>query len=138
MTLHSPGQLVIYPVIVLSVREQRLHDLLKAYEEIVIRCSAEFHIKTFRIQGKTGVWTESGKLASIGIHLERWITYHGIALNVSNDLSLFENIIPCGLPGIKMTSLELEAGHDIGIDKVKRSILKLFLKAWDDFREGEI
>jgi len=134
VTLHSPGQLVIYPVIALTVREQRLHDLLKTYEELVIRCCGEYSINAFRIPGKTGAWTQRGKLASIGIHLERWITYHGIALNVSNDLSLFDHIIPCGLKGIKMTSLELEAGRTIDIKEVKEMILKLLPKVWDDFK----
>ena len=135
VTLHSPGQLVIYPVIALTAREQHLHDLLKAYEELIIRCSIEYSINAFRIHGKTGVWTERGKLASIGIHLERWIAYHGIALNVSNDLTLFDHIIPCGLMGIKMTSLELEAGRTIDISMVKGQILKLFPNVWEDFRE---
>ena len=116
VTLHSPGQLVLYPVIALEVREQRLHDLLAAYEEWIIRIAQAFGVRSFRVKGKTGAWTETGKLASIGIHLRRWVTYHGIALNVSNDLGLFEHIIPCGLHGIKMTSLAREAGRIIEME----------------------
>jgi len=138
VTLHSPGQLVIYPVIALSVKEQRLHDLLGAYEELVIRIALDFGIRAFRVRGKTGAWTSNGKLASIGIHLRRWVTYHGIALNVSNDLSLFDNIIPCGLRGIKMTGLEKETGRRIDITEVKRSVLNHFPSVWEDFRQRRI
>jgi lipoyl(octanoyl) transferase len=136
VTLHSPGQLVIYPIIALKVREQRLHDLLTAYEEWMIRTAETFGVRSFRIKGKTGVWTETGKLASIGIHLKRWVTYHGIALNVSNDLKLFDNIVPCGLHGIKMTSLALETGHRIDIKEVKTCALRIFHGLWDDFSEN--
>jgi len=136
VTLHCPGQLVIYPVIALKVREQRLHDLLSAYEELMIRTAQQFGVEAFRIKGKTGAWTKQGKLASIGIHLKHWISYHGIALNVSNDLGLFNHIIPCGLYGIKMTSLEKETGQKIDIKKVKDQICKLFPPVWNDFRNA--
>jgi len=136
VTLHAPGQLVIYPVIRLKMREQRLHDLLAAYEEVLLRTARAFGIDAFRVMGKTGAWTGRGKLASIGIHLRRWITYHGMALNVSNDLSLFDAIIPCGLHGIKMTSLEAEAGHRIDMEDVKREILNQFPAVWMAFSQG--
>ena len=136
VTLHAPGQLVIYPVIKLKMREQRLHDLLAAYEEVLIRTARAFGIDAFRVMGKTGAWTGRGKLASIGIHLRRWITYHGMALNVSNDLSLFDAIIPCGLHGIKMTSLEAEAGNKIDMEDVKREVLNQFPAVWTDFSRG--
>jgi len=135
VTLHAPGQIVIYPVIRLKMREQRLHDLLAAYEEVLLRTAGAFGIHAFRVMGKTGAWTEHGKLASIGIHLRRWITYHGMALNVSNDLSLFDAIIPCGLRGIKMTSLEAEAGQRIDMEDVKRKILNQFPEVWMAFSQ---
>jgi lipoate-protein ligase B len=136
VTLHAPGQLVIYPVIKLKMREQRLHDLLAAYEEVLLGTARTFGIDAFRVMGKTGAWTGRGKLASIGIHLRRWITYHGMALNVSNDLSLFDAIIPCGLHGIKMTSLEAEAGHRIDMEDVKREVLNQFPAVWMAFSQG--
>ncbi len=138
VTLHSPGQLVIYPVIALTVGEQRLHDLLAVYEELIIRTAAIFGVHAFRRKGKTGAWTSHGKLASIGIHLRRWTTYHGIALNVSNDLSLFNAIVPCGLYGITMTSLEKETGHKINITDVKRHVVAIFPEVWDAFRKRKI
>lgn len=138
VTLHAPGQLVIYPVIALELKEQNLHDLLSAYEELMIRTSRDFGVEAFRVKGKTGAWTGRGKLASIGIHLKRWITYHGIALNVSNDLGMFDHIVPCGLQGIKMTSLEEEAGQMIELEDVKARILKHFLPVWEAFRRREI
>lgn len=137
VTLHSPGQLVIYPVIALKVREQRLHDLLNAYEEWMIRVAGVFGVQAFRVKGKTGAWTDIGKMASIGIHLKRWVTYHGIALNVSNDLALFDHIIPCGLYGIKMTSLELETGRKIDLQEVKIQSLTLLPEIWEEFRQDQ-
>ncbi|HOE63938.1 MAG TPA: lipoyl(octanoyl) transferase LipB [Candidatus Sumerlaeota bacterium] len=131
VTLHSPGQLVIYPVIRLKVREQRLHDLLIAYENLIIQTALAFGVKACRIEGRTGAWTPRGKLASIGIHIRRWTTYHGIALNVSNDLSLFDNIIPCGLHGIKMASLESETNRALDMAEVKKQIASLFQKVWE-------
>ena len=138
ITLHSPGQLVIYPVVALELKEQNLHDLLSAYEELVIRTSRDFGIDAFRVKGKTGAWTEHGKLASIGIHLKRWITYHGIALNASNDLGIFDHIVPCGLQGIKMTSLEREAGQMIDLTDVKAKVLRHFLPVWEAFHNRRI
>lgn len=134
VTLHAQGQLVIYPVIRLKVTEQRLHDLLTAYEELIIRMAKDFGVKAFRVKGKTGAWTDYGKMASIGIHLKKWTSYHGIALNVSNDLSLFDHIIPCGLRNIKMTGLVRETGHNIEMKDVKQSLLKHFPEVWEDFR----
>lgn len=133
VTLHSPGQLVIYPVIALKVREQKLHALLTAYEEWMIRIAQFFGVKAFRIKGKTGAWTKKGKLASIGIHLKRWIVYHGIALNISNDLKLFDYIIPCGLHGIKMTSLLIETGQKVNMGDVRMQSLEIFSEFWDEF-----
>jgi lipoate-protein ligase B len=137
VTLHSPGQLVIYPVIALKVREQRLHDLLAVYEEWMIRTALAFGVKAFRIRGKTGAWTDKGKLASIGIHLKRWITYHGIALNVTNDLALFDHIIPCGLHGIKMTSLALETGRKIDLEEVRMESMGILPEIWENFRQDK-
>lgn len=131
VTLHSPGQLVIYPVIRLKVREQRLHDLLIAYEHLIIETASAFGVEAFRVEGKTGAWTPRGKLASIGIHIRRWTTYHGIALNVSNNLALFDNIIPCGLHGIKMASLESETNRVFNMTEVKDKIGSLFPQVWD-------
>jgi lipoyl(octanoyl) transferase len=138
VTLHAPGQLVIYPVIVLKVTEQRLHDLLSAYEELIIRVALDCGVDAFRVKGKTGAWTKNGKLASIGIHLRRWTTYHGISLNVRCDLSLFDKIIPCGLHGIKMTSLEIETGQKFDMEEVKSFVLKHFPQVWEDFRNKKI
>mgnify|MGYP006277403339 CR=1 FL=1 len=131
-TLHSPGQLVIYPVIRLKKSEQNLRRLLFAYEESLIRTSGDFGVHAGRIEGKTGVWAGKDKLASIGIHLKKWVTYHGLALNVSNDLSLFQAIIPCGLTGVKMTSLEKIAAEKIDMNKVKQSFITHFLQVWDE------
>ncbi len=132
-TLHNPGQLVIYPVIKLKVHEQRLHDLLIAFEMILIRAAADFGVEAFRREGMTGAWTQHGKLASIGIHLKRWVCYHGLALNVVNDLSLFGLIVPCGLQGIQMTGLAEEAGHDIAIRDVASSVIAHFPSVWKEF-----
>ncbi|CBK22396.2 Lipoyltransferase [Blastocystis hominis] len=106
VTHHAPGQLVAYPILNLNYYVKDLHAYLRLLEQSIIDSLAEFDIHGERIEGKTGVYVNGDKIASIGIHVARWITMHGIAVNVENDLSLFDCIIPCGLKGIKMCSVQ--------------------------------
>ncbi len=108
VTFHGPGQLVGYPLLDLSRRSRDLHRYLRFLEEVLIRTAQEFAVDARCIPGKTGIWTERGKLASIGIGIRRWVTMHGFALNCSGSLSGFTGINPCGIPGCTMTSLEAE------------------------------
>lgn len=114
VTLHAPGQLVGYPILDLTGWRQDLHWYLRQLEEALIRALGQLGIPAERNPGKTGVWTRreraerAAKIASIGIHVKQWVTMHGFALNVLTDLSLFELIVPCGIPDVVMTSVAAE------------------------------
>jgi lipoate-protein ligase B len=108
VTLHAPGQLVGYPIFDLTGWRRDLHWYLRRLEEALIRGLDRLEIPAERNPGKTGVWTEGRKIASIGIHVKQWVTLHGFALNVSTELALFDLIVPCGIPGVIMTSVARE------------------------------
>ncbi len=108
VTFHGPGQLVGYPIIDLSGHRRDLHWYLRALEQALIAALAELGIPGERNPSYTGVWARGRKIASIGVHVRQWVTWHGFALNVTTDLAEFERIIPCGIPGVVMTSLERE------------------------------
>ncbi len=106
VTFHGPGQLVGYPILRLGKGEQDVHLYMRKLEDTLIGLLARHCIQSWRREKLTGVWTSEGKIAAMGVHLSRWITRHGFALNVSTDLSFFRLIIPCGLAGHKVTSME--------------------------------
>lgn len=108
VTFHGPGQLVGYPIVDLTEHKQDLHWYLRQVEEVMIRAVAPFGISAGRVAGKTGIWAGTRKLASIGVHARQWVTWHGFALNVTTNLSFFDLMVPCGLPGVEMTSVERE------------------------------
>jgi lipoate-protein ligase B len=108
VTLHAPGQLVGYPILDLTGWRRDLHWYLRQLEESLIRGLARLAIPAGRNPGRTGVWTRGRKIASIGIHVKQWVTMHGFALNVTTELSLFDLIVPCGIPGVTMTSVARE------------------------------
>ena len=108
VTFHGPGQLVGYPIIDLKRHRQDLHWFLRQVEEALIRTLSAYSIPAERSTGFTGVWTKGRKIASIGVHARDWVTWHGFALNVTTDLSFFDLIIPCGIDGVTMTSVERE------------------------------
>lgn len=113
VTWHGPGQLVGYPIVHLSGHREDLHWYLRSLEQVLISALATLGITAATAAGKTGVWVDDRKIASIGIHVKQWVTLHGFALNVSPDLSWFDHIVPCGLTGVVMTSVEVErAGGD--------------------------
>src|SRR5690349_16494179 len=108
VTFHGPGQLVGYPIIDLKRHRQDLHWFLRTVEEALIQTLARYEIPGERSSGFTGVWTNGRKIASIGVHARDWVTWHGFALNVTTDLSYFDFIVPCGIDGVTMTSIEKE------------------------------
>jgi len=119
VTFHGPGQLVGYPIFDLHgpPYRQDLHWYLRTLEDALIAALAELGIPAERKTGYTGVWTGAGggrKIASIGVHVKQWVTWHGFALNVTTDLAQFERIVPCGIPGVEMTSVEREGGRGTG------------------------
>lgn len=116
VTYHGPGQLVGYPVLDLRDHRPDLHWYLRALETALIGALGRLGIAAERRQGLTGVWIrgEGRKIASIGVHVKQWVTWHGFALNVTTDLAAFERIVPCGLPGVVMTSVAKERGAGSG------------------------
>jgi lipoyl(octanoyl) transferase len=129
VTFHGPGQLVGYPIVDLTQHRQDLHWYLRKLEQVLIDALATLGISAERRAGYTGVWTGGRKIASIGVHVKQWVTWHGFALNVSTDLSSFERIVPCGIDGVTMTSIEREIGVASwggAVDAVIQSFATLF------------
>jgi lipoyl(octanoyl) transferase len=118
-TFHGPGQLVGYPILDLRKRGKDLHAYIRRLESTVIQIVKSFGIDAVPSEGKTGVWVENRKIASIGIGVRRWITMHGFALNVSSDLNGFMYITPCGLTGVRMTSLSLETAREVSMEEAR-------------------
>jgi lipoate-protein ligase B len=112
VTYHGPGQLVGYPILDLTGHKPDLHWYLRTLEQALIDALAILGVPAERNPGYTGVWARAGgkKIASIGIHVKQWVTWHGFALNVTTDLAHFDRIVPCGIPGVVMTSVERELG----------------------------
>lgn len=108
VTYHGPGQLVGYPIFDLTGHRQDLHWFLRQMEEALIVALRDLGVTGERVAGYTGVWTHGRKIASIGIHVRQWVTWHGFALNVTTDLSAFDLIVPCGIPDVQMTSVQRE------------------------------
>ncbi len=108
VTFHGLGQLVGYPIIDLKRHKEDLHWYLRQVEQILIDALGAIGVPADRNPGKTGVWTNGRKIASIGVHARQWVTWHGFALNVTTDLSYFDVMVPCGIPDVVMTSVERE------------------------------
>jgi len=123
VTYHGPGQVTIYPVFNLQLFKKDLHWFLRQFEEALIICLRDYGISASRRSGLTGVWINNEKIASIGIAVRNWITFHGLSLNVKkNDLQGFSYIRPCGLD-VEMTTMESVLGRDADIETVKKSLL---------------
>ncbi len=125
-TYHGPGQLVGYPIINLRPYGQDLHRYLRWIEETLIVLLAEYEVGAQTRAGLTGVWVAERKIASIGVGVRQWITMHGFALNVGGDLSPFDQIVPCGIANVAMTSIEKESGAAPTVEHVARSAARLF------------
>jgi lipoyl(octanoyl) transferase len=130
-TYHGPGQLVGYPILDLRARGRDLHAYLRKLEDLLIDLLKEFAISGRKIEGKTGVWVQDRKIASIGVGVRKWVTMHGFALNVASDLSGFASIIPCGLSGVQMTSISKESGTEISLDTVRGKLAPCLRRALD-------
>ncbi len=123
-TYHGPGQIVAYPVLRLEEGRRDLHAFLHLLEEALIRCVADFGLEGGRDPRNTGCWVGGRKVASIGIAVRRWVTWHGLALNVETDLEAFGWFDPCGLEPELLTSMERELGHSPGLETVRRSLIR--------------
>lgn len=139
ITYHGPGQIVGYPIIRLSEWKEDAHEYLRALEETIIRALADYGIEAGRSEGLTGVWVEGRKVAAIGVKISRWVTMHGFALNVNTDLELFRGIVPCGLVGKPVTSMQAELGREIPLDDVKATLFEQFVEifGYDSFVRRE-
>ncbi len=124
VTYHGLGQVVGYPIINLSTDREDVHRYVRDLEEVLIRTMSDFGIRAFRIEGLTGVHTERGKVAAIGVHISRWVTTHGFALNVNTDLSYFDLIIAC--EGEPVTSMEELLGTETDLAVVEDRIVSNF------------
>ncbi len=131
ITYHGPGQIVGYPILDLENFFTDIHKYLRLLEETIILTIAEYGLKGTRSDGETGVWLDVGtpfarKICALGVRASRWVTMHGFALNVNTNLGYFDHIIPCGIKGKAVTSLQLELGREIPIEEVKEKINKHF------------
>ena len=124
VTYHGVGQTVGYPIVSLSPDREDVHKYVRDIEEVLIRTLDDFRIEAFRIEGLTGVHTRDGKVAAIGVHIKRWVTTHGFALNVNTDLSYFDWIIAC--EGEPVTSMEKILGREFDLAEVEDKIVKNF------------
>jgi lipoyl(octanoyl) transferase len=129
LTYHGLGQLVGYPIINLSPDREDVHRYVRDLEEVLLRTMADFGIESFPIQGLTGVHTKQGKIAAIGVHLARWVTTHGFALNVNTDLSFFNLIVPC--EGEPVTSMKELLGEEIELGVVEDRIANRFAEVFN-------
>lgn len=126
VTYHGPGQLVCYPILDLAARGRDLHRYLRFLEEFLVEVCADLEVAGFPVAGKTGVWTERGKLAAIGVGVRRWVSMHGFCLNVAADTSAFDRINPCGMPRCRITSLAGERGDAVSLERVKELVRSRF------------
>jgi lipoyl(octanoyl) transferase len=132
ITFHGPGQIVVYPILDLEYFGTDIGRYLRNLEEVIVHTLGDFGIQGERSTGETGVWIEpqinfrARKICAIGVRCSRWITMHGLALNVNTDLSYFNNIIPCGIPDKQVTSMEKELQKKVSIEEVKEKIGKNF------------
>lgn len=106
ITFHGPGQLIGYPILHLRAGERDVHGYMRNLEESLIRLLALYGIEVGRVPGLTGVWAQDGKIAAMGVHISRWVTRHGFALNVNTDLGYYDLIVPCGIVGKGVTSMQ--------------------------------
>ena len=136
ITFHGPGQIVAYPILDLDNFFSDIHEYMRVLEEVIIATIAEYGLKGERSEGETGVWLDVGtpfarKICALGVKTSKWVTMHGFALNVSTNLGYFDHIIPCGIRGKSVTSLESELGKNIPYEEVKEKILHHFSRLFN-------
>lgn len=132
ITFHGPGQVVGYPILDLENFFTDIHKYLRLLEEMVILTLSEYGLNATRSEGETGVWLDVGtpfarKICAMGVKASRWVTMHGFALNVNTDLTYFDYIIPCGIQGKAVTSLQKELGKAVPMEEVKSKLIAHFL-----------
>lgn len=126
ITFHSPGQLVAYPIFNLSLLKKDINWYLRSLEEVIVKALLKYGVCASRKEGSTGVWVDAKKIASIGIAISKWVTYHGLSLNVNNNLSYFDFINPCGIKDCRMTSISKLRGKSFDMGKLKAEAIEQF------------
>lgn len=133
ITFHGPGQIVGYPIVDLTRIGKDVHKYLRSIEKVLISTLKDFDIEAKRIEKLTGVWVKRSKIASIGVGVRRWVTYHGFALNVNTELEYFDLIVPCGIPNVRMTTIKqwLNKGSDVDMKTVQKVIINKFMNEFE-------
>jgi lipoyl(octanoyl) transferase len=131
ITYHGPGQLVAYPILDLRPDRQDVHRYVRDLEEVMIRLSAGYGLTAGRIAGLSGAWIGDAKIGAVGIRISRWITSHGIAFNVTTDLSYFDLIVPCGIADKSVTSLARELGREVAMSEVEDRFAERLAEVFD-------
>jgi lipoyl(octanoyl) transferase len=131
VTYHGPGQLVAYPIVSLHPYGDDVHEYVRRLERVMISSLAEHGVQAGLIEGQTGVWVGERKVGSIGVHVSRGVTTHGLAVNVSNDLQPFEWIVPCGIEGCRVTSLSRELGTEQDLGAFAATVAARFGEVYD-------
>ena len=124
-TAHNPGQIVVYPILNIKSIGLGVSEYVRRLETIGIELLGELGVKSERKKGFPGLWVGEKKIASIGVRIRKYVSFHGVAININNDLSIFDNIVPCGLDGVTITNVLKETGNDVSMDEVKATLAKL-------------
>ena len=136
-TAHNPGQIVLYPIIKLKSLNLGVNDYIRQLESIGIELLDKFGVVADRRKGYPGLWVGAKKIGSIGVQVKRWITLHGMAININNDLGIFENIVPCGIKGVEITSVKKETGTHVPMPRVKQKLVELCIKYFSNEEMAE-
>jgi lipoate-protein ligase B len=126
VTFHGPGQLVGYPIFNVKEGLTGIKPFIERIEDAIIETVSDFGINAYKREKFIGVWTEKGKICSIGIAVKRWVSFHGFALNVNTDLEYFDLIVPCGLKNVEMTSMQQILGRQLSMDEVRETTIERF------------
>jgi len=118
-TAHNPGQLVLYPIVNIKHLQLGVAEFIRGLEKVGIELLSRFGLNCQRRNGFPGLWIGEKKIASIGVKIKKWTTYHGMAININNDLDIFDYIVPCGLDNVEMTSLKTQLGKSVDMQNVK-------------------
>ncbi len=127
-TAHNPGQLVFYPILNIEQLKLGISQYIRKLEAIGAALLGQLDVNSLARKGLPGLWVGERKIASIGVRISRMTTYHGMAINIQNDLSIFDLIVPCGLENVKMTSVLVETGKRHAMNKVKQNLIQLLME----------
>jgi lipoyl(octanoyl) transferase len=131
VTYHGPGQVVGYPIISLAPDREDVHRYVRDLEEVMIRACRDFGIEAERVAGLTGCWVGRDKIGAIGVRISRWVTSHGFAFNVVNDLGPYSLIVPCGIPDRGVTTLQRLLGRAVPLEEAQDSLSRHFVTVFE-------